>query len=128
MGNHILRIITINNLTHDVLRITTNKPIGLDFKPGQAANLSINKSGWLKEIRPFSFTNLPSNISLEFTIKTYPEHESVTNELLDLTQDDELILHEVFGTISYKGEGVFYCRWCRDYAIYFYYQKPKSKK
>lgn len=107
MGNHILKIITINNLTHDVLRITTSKPIGLDFKPGQAANLSINKSGWLKEIRPFSFTNLPSNISLEFTIKTYPEHESVTNELLNLTQDDELILHEIFGTISYKGEGVF---------------------
>jgi ferredoxin-NADP reductase len=34
MGNHILKIESINNLTHDVLRITTNKPSGFDFKPG----------------------------------------------------------------------------------------------
>jgi ferredoxin-NADP reductase len=27
--------------------------------------------------------------------------------LLDLRQDDELVLHEVFGAIKYKGEGVF---------------------
>ena len=34
-------------------------------------------------------------------------HKSVTNELLLLKTNDELILHEVFGAISYKGEGVF---------------------
>ena len=107
MGNHILKIVSINNLTHDVLRITTNKPVGFDFKPGQAANLAINKSGWLKEKRPFSFTNLPSNNALEFTIKTYPEQENVTNELLELKQDDELVLHDVFGAITYNGQGVF---------------------
>ena len=45
MGNHILKIITINNLTHDVLRITTNKPVGLEFKPGQAANYLLTKAG-----------------------------------------------------------------------------------
>ncbi|HEY6625705.1 MAG TPA: hypothetical protein VIZ21_02005, partial [Ignavibacteriaceae bacterium] len=28
-------------------------------------------------------------------------------ELLKLKRDDELILHEVFGSIGYKGEGVF---------------------
>src|SRR5205085_7805378 len=44
---------------------------------------------------------------LEFTIKTYPDHNGVTNELLQLKENDELILHEVFGTIGYKGEGVF---------------------
>lgn len=107
MGNHILKITAINNITHDVLRITTNKPKGFDFEPGQAANVAINKSGWLKEERPFTFTNLPANNSLEFTIKTYPEQESVTKELLDLKQDDELVLHDVFGAITYKGEGVF---------------------
>lgn len=107
MGNHILKIASINHLTHDVLRITTSKPARFDFEPGQATNLAINKSGWLKEERPFSFTNLPSNNSLEFTIKTYPEQEGVTNELLDLNQGDELVLHDVFGAITYKGEGVF---------------------
>lgn len=107
MGNHILKITSINNITHDVLRIITNKPEGFDFEPGQAANLAINKSGWLKEERPFTFTNLPDNNSLEFTIKTYPEQENVTNELLELKKDDELVLHGVFGAITYKGEGVF---------------------
>lgn len=107
MGNHILKIASINNVTHDVLRIVTNKPTGFDFLPGQATNIAINKSGWLKEERPFSFTNLPTNNSLEFTIKTYPEKKSVTNELLHLKQDDELVLHDVFGAITYKGEGVF---------------------
>jgi ferredoxin-NADP reductase len=107
MGNHLLKIASIENLTHDVLRLVTNKPAGFDFVPGQAANIAINKSGWIKEERPFTFTNLPKNNSLEFTIKTYPEQENVTNELLHLKQDDELILHDVFGAIAYKGEGVF---------------------
>jgi ferredoxin-NADP reductase len=107
MGNHLLKIASIENLTHDVLRLVTNKPAGFDFVPGQAANIAINKSGWIKEERPFTFTNLPKNNSLEFTIKTYPKQENVTNELLHLKQDDELILHDVFGAIAYKGEGVF---------------------
>ncbi|MHB1279464.1 MAG: ferredoxin reductase domain-containing protein [Bacteroidia bacterium] len=107
MGNHILKITSINKVTHDVLRIVTNKPSGLDFEPGQAGNIAINRSGWRKEERPFTFTNLPENNALEFTIKTYPEKESVTNELLLLKKDDELVLHAVFGTIAYQGEGVF---------------------
>lgn len=107
MGNHTLKIASIKNITHDVLRIITNKPDRFDFSPGQAANIAINKSGWRKEVRPFTFTNLPANNSLEFTIKTYPEQEGVTNELLDLKQGDELVLHDVFGAITYNGEGVF---------------------
>ncbi len=31
----------------------------------------------------------------------------MTNELLHLEINDELILHDVYGAISYKGEGVF---------------------
>lgn len=44
---------------------------------------------------------------MEFTIKTYPEHKGVTNELLHLKANDGLIVHEVFGAIAYKAEGVF---------------------
>jgi len=107
MGNHIIKITSIKNITHDVLQIITNKPEKFNFLPGQAANIAINKSGWLKEERPFSFTNLPTNNSLEFTIKTYPHQESVTNELLQLKLGDELVLHDVFGSVTYKGKGVF---------------------
>lgn len=57
--------------------------------------------------KTFTFTSLPNDSYLEFIIKTYPAHQGVTNELLQLKENDELILHEVFGAIAYKGEGIF---------------------
>ncbi len=103
----IVQIKSIQHITHDVLQIVTEKPEEYNFIPGQATDVAINKDGWKDEKRPFTFTNLPEDDSLEFTIKTYPSHKSVTNELLELKKDDELILHDVFGAIEYKGEGVF---------------------
>ena len=107
MEQHSVKVISIDKVTHDVLQIVTAKPLHYAFNPGQATEVSINKNGWKDEKRPFTFTCLPENDHLEFTIKTYPSHKSVTNELLNLKINDELILHEVFGDIAYKGEGVF---------------------
>lgn len=101
------KIISIDKITHDVLRIVTDKSEHYTFKPGQATEVSINKTGWIDEKRPFTFTSLPESTSLEFTIKVYPSHNSVTNQLLQLKNGDELILHDVFGAIQYKDEGVF---------------------
>ena len=107
MEQHIVKIKSVQHITHDVLQIVTEKPQKYNFTPGQATEVAINKKEWKNEKRPFTFTCLPENDYLEFTIKTYPLRKSVTNELLLLKKDDELILHEVFGAISYKGEGVF---------------------
>jgi ferredoxin-NADP reductase len=107
MNQHIVKLNSIKHITHDVLQIVTEKPQKYTFTPGQATEVSINKSGWKDEKRPFTFTSLPIDDFLEFTIKTYPSHKGVTNELLKLKKDDELILHDVFGAISYKGEGIF---------------------
>ncbi len=107
MEHYIIKIKSIEKVTHDVIRIVTSKPSGFNFVPGQAAELSINKSVWVKEKRPFTFSNLPNVDFLEFTIKTYPSHEGVTKEMLNLKPGDELVVHDVFGTIAYKGEGVF---------------------
>lgn len=107
MEHYIIKIKSIENVTHDVIRIVASKPSGFNFVPGQAAELSINKSVWVKEKRPFTFTNLPTLDFLEFTIKIYSEHDGVTKEMLNLKPGDELVLHDVFGTINYKGEGVF---------------------
>jgi ferredoxin-NADP reductase len=104
---HLVKIKSFKHITHDVLQIVTEKPQHYNFTPGQATEVAINKNGWQNEKRPFTFTCLPDNDYLEFTIKTYPSHKSVTNELLQLGKNDELILHDVFGAISYKGEGVF---------------------
>lgn len=107
MEEHIVRIESIVKVTHDVLRIVTQRPCGYSFAPGQATDVSINRNGWREEKRPFTFTSLPREDYLEFTIKTYPERKSVTNELLQLRPGDELIVHEVFGAITYKGPGLF---------------------
>ena len=107
MQLHHVKIKSIDKITPDVLQIVTEKPLQFNFKAGQAVDVSINKEGWQKEKRPFTFTCLPENDFLQFTIKTYPAHKSVTNELLHLKINDELILHDVFGDIGYKGEGIF---------------------
>lgn len=104
---HTARITSIQKITPDVLQIQTEKPAGIEFKSGQAVDMSINKDGWQKEVRPFTFTTLPEDDFLEFTIKTYPAHNAVTNELLQLVPGDELLLGDVFGDITYKGKGIF---------------------
>lgn len=107
MEKHIVQIKSIDKVNHDVLKIVTGRPDEYNFTPGQATDLSLNREGWQEEKRPFTFTSLPDDETLEFYIKTYPDHEGVTNELLKLKKGDELILHSVFGAITYKKEGVF---------------------
>jgi ferredoxin-NADP reductase len=104
---YIVKIKSINKVTHDVLQIVTEKPSSYTFAAGQATDVSVNKNGWKDKKRAFTFTSLPHHDYIEFTIKTYPSHQGVTNQLLQLNEDDELILHDVFGDIAYKGEGVF---------------------
>lgn len=107
MKNEIVKINEIEHTTHDVLHIRVNKPKSAEFIPGQATEVSINKPGWEKEGRPFTFVSLPEDDYLEFMIKTYPERKGVTNELLSLKVGDELILNYIFGAIDFKGEGTF---------------------
>ena len=107
MENHLVKIKSIKHITPDVLQIVTEKPQKYMFIPGQATEIAINKPDWKDKKRPFTFTSLPVDDFLQFTIKTYPSHKGVTNELLQAKKDDELILHDVFGAIEYKGEGVF---------------------
>lgn len=104
---HIVTIELIEKLTHDTLRIVTDKPKKYDFTPGQATEMAINKPGWEDEKRPFTFTSLPEDPMLEFIIKTYPSHDGTTDKLLDLKGGDEVILHYIFGSITYRGPGMF---------------------
>jgi ferredoxin-NADP reductase len=107
MEKHVVKIQSIEFITHNVLKIIMDRPPHYNFTPGQATDVTINKPGWKRKKNPFTFTSLPENEFLEFNIKTYPERKGVTNELLKLKAGDELILHEVFGAITYKGQGVF---------------------
>ncbi|MBK8503173.1 MAG: flavodoxin reductase [Saprospiraceae bacterium] len=103
----VVKIISKELLTHDVFRIVAEKPPSLAFKAGQAVDISVNRPGWERELRAFTFTSLPDDQFIEFTIKIYPSHNGVTNEIGLLDSGDELIVHDVFGDIGYKGEGIF---------------------
>ena len=107
MEQYTLKVKSVEHATHDVLRIRIEKPQSFNFEPGQATEIAINKKEWEFELRPFTFTSLPTDDYLEFIIKTYPQHKGVTNELLSLKAGDELLVAEPWGTISYKGPGVF---------------------
>jgi ferredoxin-NADP reductase len=107
MESYNVKVLKIEKITHDVLGIKTEKPIGYTFIPGQATEVAVNDKEWINEKRPFTFTNLPGDDHLEFTIKTYPVHNGVTNRLLKLRPGEELIIHDVWGAIHYKGKGLF---------------------
>ena len=103
----ITKIISIEHLTHDVLRVVLNKPEGLNFIPGQAVDIALNKPEWSDKKNCFTFTSLPEDNHIEFTIKTYPEHQGMTNELLSSKAGDEILIYSPFGDINYKGAGIF---------------------
>src|SRR5690349_11905197 len=103
----IVKILKVEPVTHNVRRFTLERPEGLTFVPGQAADISINTPEMKDEKRPFTFTGLAEWDHLEFTIKIYTDHNGVTNHLGKLKAGDQLIIHDVFGAIRYYGEGVF---------------------
>src|SRR5215203_2807064 len=102
-----VRILSIEPVTHNTKQIRVEKPEGYQFVPGQATEVSINKPQWKEEKRPFTFTCLNDEPYLEFVIKSYRDHQGVTNEIDKLKPGDELIIRDVWGVIHYQGEGYF---------------------
>jgi len=95
-------------VTHDVKRFIVKKPENFSFTPGQGVELVIDQKKWREEKgRPFTPTSLVSDRVLEFTIKKYPEHKAVTDRLHSMKAGENLLISDPFGTISYKGPGVF---------------------
>ncbi|MBW8198346.1 flavodoxin reductase [Flagellimonas abyssi] len=104
---HKVKIQEIGFITHNVLRIQTQRPADYSFEPGQATEVALDKEGWREKKRPFTFTGLPDDGFLQFTIKVYPNHDGVTDMLQTLEQGDHLLLDDAWGAISYQGPGVF---------------------
>jgi len=107
MSEHVVKILEAEFITHNVKRFVLEKPPGYTYTSGQATDISVNQPEWKNELRPFTFTSLVEWDYLEFMIKIYPERNSVTNQLGKTNAGAELILHDVFGAIHYKGPGVF---------------------
>lgn len=106
--NYSVNILETEMLNHNVKRFRTKKPAGFEFEPGQATDLVLSKEKDLaKEKRPFTFTSLPEDSWLEFTIKMYPDHEGVTDRLLQYEAGDVFQISDAWGAINYRGPGVF---------------------
>jgi len=107
MQSHTITLEKISFLNHDVVKLKTTKPDNYTYKSGQATDVSILKSGWEEKKRPFTFTSLPKEDHLEFTIKTYDSHDGVTEQIGKLVSGDKLLIGEPYGAIQYKGSGMF---------------------
>ena len=102
-----VQILSAEPVTHNVRRYRLEKPPGFTFEPGQATELSIDADGYRDRKNPFTFTSLPDADHLEFTIKSYFDHDGVTKKLWELRPGDRLILRDPWGTITYRGPGIF---------------------
>ena len=105
--SHTVIIENIERVTHDVRKYTFEKPVGYSFEPGQATEVAVDKKGWRDKKRPFTFTSLNKHDHLQFVIKSYPEHNGVTEQISKLEEGDAFIIDEPWGTIQYTGPGVF---------------------
>ncbi|WP_084398572.1 FAD-binding oxidoreductase [Henriciella aquimarina] len=104
---HTLTLQSIETVTHDVNRYRFDKPSGLAYTPGQAFDIGLDRDGWRDDKHPFTPTSLPDEGFLEFTIKTYVEHDGLTKRLADLKPGDTVLADEPWGAIHDQGPGWF---------------------
>ena len=102
---HNLTLKSIRPITHDVNELTFDRPEGFDFKPGQATDFTLDRDGWRDEKRPFTFTSLPQAEHLQFTIKSYPSHDGVTEQIGQMEGGEKVIIEDPWGAIEDKGPG-----------------------
>lgn len=102
-----VKIISTNYINYNVKRFVLEKPADIFYRPGQSVRISINKPGWEDKMRPFTFTSLNDWPFLELIIKIYDDHNGVTHELGKMNSGAEIILHDIFGSIEYRGPGIF---------------------
>jgi ferredoxin-NADP reductase len=106
MNLHKVKVLDTDFITHDVKRFRVEKPEGYHFKPGQATEVTINGMEDKLGKGPFTFTSINDQSDLEFIIKIY-EDGGLTKELGKIQRGEELVIHDVWGAITYHGSGVF---------------------
>lgn len=104
--NHATTVLMKEFVTHDVVRFILSRPDGFAFEPGQGVDMSIDVDDWRDQSRPFTPTSSTMAGVLEFTIKIYAAHAGMTRAL-ELQPGAALTISDPWGTIGYRGPGVF---------------------
>jgi ferredoxin-NADP reductase len=104
-----VKILNIQQVTHNVRRYELEKPEGYTYEPGQATELSLDEADYRDKKHPFTFTSLTDAPTLEFTIKSYfaTGGDGMTERLFHYEAGQRLILRDSWGTITYRGPGTF---------------------
>ncbi|MBB5350273.1 hypothetical protein HNR46_000497 [Haloferula luteola] len=105
--NHSVKILAVTQDTHETYKFAVERPDSYSFDPGQATLVAIDREGEREERSPFTFTSLPDDPCLEFTIKTYTERKGETDRMRDLQVGDILQIGDPWGAIRYRGPGLF---------------------
>jgi ferredoxin-NADP reductase len=104
---HTVTLLDVTPVTPDTRYYVFGKPSDYSFRPGQATDFALDRDGWRDEQRPFTFVSDPEADVLCFTIKSYPDHDGVTQQLCSLKPGDTVLLGEPWGAIQDRGAGVF---------------------
>lgn len=94
-------------LTHNVMQFTLEKPKEFTFSAGQAVEVTLDDPKFKNKSAPFTVTSLNQDDYLEFTIKSYPEHQGITLALSKLEKGDHFIITDPWDSFNDKGPGVF---------------------
>lgn len=94
-------------VTHDVKRYIVSKPDNFTFEPGQATYVSIDKEGLRDDKRKLTISCRPDDKVLEFTVKSYHDHNGMTHAMWDLQPGASIHVEEPFGAIHYTRPGLF---------------------
>ena len=104
---HILKLAKLDPVTHDTHHLIFDRPEGFKFDVGQGVELFLQKDDWKDKGRPFTPVTLPDEPTLEFVIKSYPDHHGVTEQIGKMKPGDTVEMKGPFGAISDQGPGVF---------------------
>lgn len=107
MNKYTVKILKTSFVTHNVKSFILERPAGYHFIPGQATEIAINTPLLNNELRPFTIVSGVDDDFLEFIIKIYKGHNGITEKMLNAKPGDEWIVHEVFGTLLFRGTGIF---------------------
>lgn len=97
----------IEPVTPDTHHLWFEKPDDLDYTPGQAVDLALDRDDWREEKRPFTPVSLPGEDTLQFVIKSYPDHDGVTEQIGRMQPGDRILIDNPWGAISDEGPGWF---------------------
>jgi ferredoxin-NADP reductase len=107
MMDHLVKIIHIDWLTHDVIRLKLEKPEFYIFKAGQAIEATIDIHGFRNDRAPFTLTGLAGDDYLELILKVYSDHKGMSLAISELKIGDSLIISDAWDSYPNKGPGTF---------------------